>query len=591
MSFSRIKKVIRLFSGLYGNYKRGIVVLALFGVSGALLESFGVAMLIPLISHILQQPLPDAGFVTDMFSSLFSFLGIGTQLRFMVPFIAFIFIARAAAFFVSEYIRARITTDYERNTRRDLFRRLVGADWSFLLEHKLGYAENTLMVDVGKCTKLLTDTSWTLLQFSTIAIYAAIAVSISPAITLVTMGAGVLLLSVSHPLLRRNRRLSTDIVTLNKSIAHDVNESVVGFKAIKATGLHGAVVERVGVLFDMFRAARIKQQITRTVISVSAQPVAVIFILAIFVYSFFQPDFNLASFAVVVFLIQRIFLYVERVQSALLTINESVPNATALLSFTSELERRSEEESGTTPFHFDDAVAFEHVGFFYKKDRPVLFDVCFTIQKGTTLAIIGPSGVGKTTIADLLLRLITPTSGAVTVDGSPLSDIRLSDWRVNIGYVSQDLFLLNDTIFNNVRFYDDKLGESAVEEALNDAALGTTIQSLPRGIHTNVGERGVSLSAGQRQRIVLARILVRKPKLIILDEATSALDTESEQAILKVLRDLHGKVTIVIIAHRLSTVREADHLLMLEHGRIIEVGNPEELLHNKNSRFYQLHKN
>ena len=586
----RLIRVFRLFSGLYGNYKRGIVVLALFGVFGAFLESFGVAMLIPLISHILQQPLPDAGLITDVFASAIAFFDVSTQLRFILPFIVFIFIVRAGAFFVSEYIRTRITTDFERSMRRDLFRRLVNADWPFLLEHKLGYAENTLMLDVGRCTKLLADISWTLLQFSTIAIYTIVALSISFSITLVTIGAGFLLLVASHPLLRRNRRLATDIVILNKSIAHDVNESVVGFKAIKAMGLQGAAIERIGLLFDMFRVARIRQQITRSIISVTAQPAAVIFILIVFAYSFLQPGFNLASFAVVVFLIQRIFLYVERVQSALLTINESIPNATTLLLFTEELERRREEERGTQSFHFSNVITFKDVEFSYKKDRTILSGVSFSIPRGKTLAIIGPSGVGKTTIADLLLRLIAPTSGTISVDGSTLSDIRLSSWRSNVGYVSQDLFLLNDSIFNNVRFYDEHISEGDVSNALKEAALEDMIVSLPRGIHTNVGERGVSLSAGQRQRIVLARILVRKPTLLILDEATSALDTESEQAILKVLEDLRGKITIVIIAHRLSTVREADHLLMLERGCIVEAGNPEELLRNKNSKFYQLHK-
>src|SRR3989344_6881890 len=145
MLVERLIRVFRLFSGLYGNYKRGIVVLVFFGVFGALLESFGVAMLIPLISHVLQQPLPDAGFITDMFASVFSFFGFTTQLRFMLPLVATIFFVRAVALFISEYVRARISTDFTRATRRELFNNLVRANWSFLLKHRLGFAENTLM--------------------------------------------------------------------------------------------------------------------------------------------------------------------------------------------------------------------------------------------------------------------------------------------------------------------------------------------------------------------------------------------------------------------------------------------------------------
>lgn len=589
MRFLRLKKAYRIFRGLYGNYKRGIFVLAVFGIFGAFLESFGVAMLIPLISHILQEPLPDAGFITDLFSSVFNWFGFTTQLRFMLPLIAAIFIARAVALFVSDYIRARISTDFTRTKRHELFNALVRANWPFLLQHKLGHAENTIMVDVGKCTKLMTDSAWTFLQFTTAFIYLVVALTISPSITLVTIGAGAFLIIVFYPMFRRNRRLATEIVTLNKTTAHDVNEHVVGFKAIKAMGLYDTVVSRIDSLFDSFRNVQIRQQIVRSTIAVSAQPAAVVFILSVFSFAFLQPDFHIASFAVVVFLIQRIFLYVERVQSSLLTINESLPNAEVLLSFSEELEHNREKERGSKPFSFERSLRFENVCFAYDKDRPVLSDISLDIPKGNAFAVVGPSGVGKTTIADLILRLITPTSGRIVVDGMPLSDIRLSEWRSRIGYVSQDLFLLNDTIYNNVRFYDDTITAEDVDRALEDAALGDTVRSLLLGMHTNVGERGISLSVGQRQRIVLARALVRKPALLILDEATSALDTESEQAILKAISRLHGKVTVVIIAHRLSTVREADDLIVLDGGRIVESGKPEELLRDTRSHFHKLH--
>ena len=364
---------------------------------------------------------------------------------------------------------------------------------------------------------------------------------------------------------------------------------MIGFKAIKAMGLGEVAVERIGVLFDTFRAIRIKQQVARSVITVSTQPVAVIFILSIFSYAFLQPDFSISAFAVVVFLIQRLFLYIERIQSALITINESLPNAATLLSFSGQLAEHHEKEQGSFHFKFENEIIFEQVHFSYKSGQEVLSNVHVHLHKGQTLAIVGPSGVGKTTIADLLLRLIAPTSGTITVDGVSLSNIRLSEWRKNIGYVAQDLFLLNDTIYNNVRFYDEHIDESDVQRALEDAALGDMVKMLPNGMYTNVGERGASLSAGQRQRIVLARILVRKPTLLILDEATSALDTESEQAILAAIRALRGKATVVIIAHRLSTVQEADVLLVLENGSVVESGSPKDLLDNPKSRFYNLH--
>ena len=203
------------------------------------------------------------------------------------------------------------------------------------------------------------------------------------------------------------------------------------------------------------------------------------------------------------------------------------------------------------------------------------------------IGLIGPSGAGKTTTVDLLLRLFRPQSGELLIDGVNIDEMDKKSWRNNIGYVSQDIFLLNDTIENNIRFYDDSLSPKDIADATKSANIYDFIETLPDKLQTIVGERGIQLSGGQRQRIVLARILARKPSILILDEATSALDNESEHKIQEAIRDLRGKLTIIIVAHRLSTVIHSNRILVLKDGIIAEEGSPQELLNNTKSYFYK----
>ena len=186
------------------------------------------------------------------------------------------------------------------------------------------------------------------------------------------------------------------------------------------------------------------------------------------------------------------------------------------------------------------------------------------------------------------MRRLKPSGGTITVDGTPIDNVSLQEWRTNVAYVSQEFFLLNDSVLNNVRFYDHEISEGRVRQAIHAVGLTQVVEKLPQGVHTLVGERGMELSAGQRQRIALARALVRDPSILVLDEATSALDGESEQAIHETLQSLHGIMTMVIIAHRLTTVMETDKIIVVDKGKIVEEGAPADLLSNEDSYFYRL---
>jgi ATP-binding cassette subfamily C protein len=202
----------------------------------------------------------------------------------------------------------------------------------------------------------------------------------------------------------------------------------------------------------------------------------------------------------------------------------------------------------------------------------VLDGVSLTIPAGRTSAIVGPSGGGKTTIADLIIGLLTPDEGRVVVDGVPLGPERMRSWRAQIGYVVQDSFLFHDSIRANMLWADPDATDAEIWTALEQAAAADFVSALPDGLDAIVGDRGARLSGGERQRLTLARALLRKPALLVLDEATSAIDSENERKIQAAVEALHGVTTILVITHRLATIQGADNVFVIEGGRVVETG-------------------
>jgi len=244
---------------------------------------------------------------------------------------------------------------------------------------------------------------------------------------------------------------------------------------------------------------------------------------------------------------------------------------------------------GNDTFSFKKDIVFNNVSFSYAySDKKILNSLNFTLRCGEMLGIVGPSGAGKTTFVDVLLRLHEPQEGTIFIDGLPLSGISLHSWRKNIGYVSQDYFLINDSFLNNIKYYDESISREDAIEAAKMANIYDFIESSANGFDTLIGDRGLMLSNGQRQRIVIARILARKPKLLVFDEATSSLDKESEKKIQQVIENIRGKITIIIIAHRLSTIHHCNTLLVLNDGGVVESGSPDILLSDTSSYFYKV---
>ncbi|WP_165855724.1 ABCB family ABC transporter ATP-binding protein/permease [Marinobacter sp. JSM 1782161] len=223
-------------------------------------------------------------------------------------------------------------------------------------------------------------------------------------------------------------------------------------------------------------------------------------------------------------------------------------------------------------------VRFEHVGFAYRPDRPILRDIDFTLPAGTKVAVVGASGAGKSTLARLLFRFFDVDSGGIAIDGQDIRDVTQDSLRRAIGVVPQDTVLFNDSLYNNLAYGRPEATAEDVHHAARLAHLDRFIEALPEGYDTRVGERGLKLSGGEKQRVAIARVILKNPPLLILDEATSSLDSLSEQAILGALNEVSRSRTTLVIAHRLSTIRDADRILVLDQGAIVESGDHASLL-------------
>jgi subfamily B ATP-binding cassette protein MsbA len=244
------------------------------------------------------------------------------------------------------------------------------------------------------------------------------------------------------------------------------------------------------------------------------------------------------------------------------------------------LDLASEEEGagGFEIERFEDRITYDRVSFGYSGDTEVLREVSFEIKRGEVVAIVGASGAGKSTIADLLPRFYRPSAGRILIDGRDISTISLSSLRAIMGIVTQDTILFNDTVYNNIAYGMGECPEEEVVRAARAANAHEFISAMPNGYRTTIGDRGVQLSGGQRQRLAIARALLKNPQILIFDEATSSLDVESEALVQQAVDRLVKGRTTLVIAHRLSTIKNADAIIVLENGTIHQIGTHEELI-------------
>lgn len=547
----------------------------------ALGQAIGVVLLVPLLGAVGVHA---SGGVAGWTRHLFLDAGVRpTLVAVLAVYVAVN--ALSAALGVWEVVLAtRYRLEFVDHLRARLYSAVGLAEWRHLIAIRRSDVLAVLTTNIAWVGAGAYAAANLVATTIVIAAQLAAAVRVSPAMTGLGVASGVILLAIVWPLVRRSRLLGQQLVDQNVKVLAAATGFLDGLKLVKAFGrerAHVAEFERgiAGARYAQIGFARANGIAGAVQSSLTALLLGVTVYVAVRVV-----HVPLSSLLVVAFVFTRIVSQLTSTQTYIQQMASALPAFDEVLAMITNCEQAAE------PYGHDvrprprlaigSGVALDDVAFEYPSETgpiPALRGVSLEISAGETTAIAGPSGAGKTTLADIVGALITPTAGTLIVDGRPLTPEQVTRWRRSIALVPQDPFLFHDTIAANLRWARPTASDTHLLDALRLASADEFIERLPHGLDTIVGDRGARLAGGERQRLALARALLRDPDLLILDEATSSLDTENERHIRLALAALRGRTTILLIAHRLSTITQADQIIVLDGGRVIERGSWSEL--------------
>jgi len=413
--------------------------------------------------------------------------------------------------------------------------------------------------------------------------YLVVLINLSPWLLVAAVGMGGLLALVQQQILPRIRSRAVEYTELVRELVSRMTENIQGLRLLHTSGQLDIADQ---VVADQTRAVEINSRAQTRLIAVNAPiivilPIVMIAVIAALSMVFFGDRNSgvLPSLVTFVVALQRLNGTFGNLSQTLVQLKNNSANLDVLNNFLNESDKQFRHRGGLTFSSIERNIQLRNVYLRYAPElEPALTNINLILPKGQTIALVGSSGAGKSSIADLLAGLYDPTEGEILVDGTSRASFELVSWQQRLGVVSQDTFLFNASIAENIAFGTPGASRQAIKMAADQAQASRFIQALPDGFETLVGERGYRLSGGQRQRLSLARAILRDPELLILDEATSALDSESERLVQQAIDRFERKHTVLVIAHRLSTIVNADLICVLEHGRIVESGTHLNLI-------------
>jgi subfamily B ATP-binding cassette protein MsbA len=508
----------------------------------------------------------------------------GIAFRYWAAFILVAYLAKGLGSYFSSYLMTDIGQRVVRDLRDQLFRHILNQSAAFFSRRTSGQLMSRITNDVNQVQQAVSETIGDLLREGLSVIgYAVMMFYFDWRLALVCVTSAPL---VVYPLVRlgqRVRRSTRRSQEQLEHLSHLTAEAFTGHRIVKAFAAERHEAERFSAASHQLYRTNLKVTSTLSVLSPIMEFLGGVAIVALLWYGRHQiarAALTPGDFLAFIFAAFMLYTPIKRLSR----VNANLQQATAAAHRIFEmLDAHSEvqERPGARPLTgVSTGIEFRHVGFAYEDvpGKPILRDVSFSVDAGQVIAIVGLSGAGKTTLVNLLPRFYDVTSGAVLIDGIDIRDLTLKSLREQIGIVTQETVLFDDTIARNIAYSARGASASAIEEAARAAHAHEFIQNLPDRYDTRIGERGQRLSGGQRQRLAIARALLKNSPILILDEATSSLDAESELLVQDALANLMRNRTAFVIAHRLSTVRRADAIVALERGRVAEIGRHDELL-------------
>jgi ATP-binding cassette subfamily C protein len=476
-----------------------------------------------------------------------------------------------------------------RSLRLELYRNLSHADWLYLAGERSSRFSHTLLGELERVGGAISALVSLLVSAGRTIVYTIVAVALSPMLTTLTLLLGGCLSLLLLGRARLARSIGESVSDAYQELYSATGEHLAAMKLIKSHALESRQNVAYEAVSRRVETAFVAVSRNQADVSFWLQVGSIVALSAILYAALGVLMLPLATVLLLLYLFSRLLPLLAGVQRNYQSLASLLPAYARLRGALEQSERARETAAERTePFRLTLGIELRGVRFEYPdRDDAAIERLDLLLPAGQTTAIVGPSGSGKSTLADLVIGLISPTEGEVRIDGEPLTPERRRAWRSLVGYVSQDHFLFHESIRENLTIARPEATERELWDAL-ELASASFVSRLPAGLETVVGDRGLRLSGGERQRLVLARALLRNPSLLVLDEATSALDTENEERIKEAIDRLTGRMTILVIAHRLASVRMVHAIHVLEGGRLVESGSWQALLERENGRFRAL---
>ena len=556
-----------------------------------LTEGVSLLMLVPLLQLVgLDVQEGTLGRIAEFISSVFATLGMQPTLITVLGFYVLIIIIHSLLKRWENSVSLTLQYEFVVRLRQQLYEAIANTSWLFFVRSRASDFVHALTIEMER----VGATTYYLLSLLATAIvtviYILFAIKLSALTTGLVFLCGAILLLMLKGKTKIAHETGEGLSDAMNRLYAAVTEHLGGMKIAKSYGAEGRHVETFARLTEQVRQLYTDAVQNQAEVNYWFNIGSVLTLSLILFVSFQVLSIQTAGVLLLLYLFARVMPKLSSIQQNFQSFINMLPSFMRITEMQGLCEAAAEPKIDTIEeLKFQHNIRFEKVFFTYDDQgkSPVINNLNLIIKAGETTAIVGPSGAGKSTIADLIMGLISPSHGQIFVDGMKLTAEQMKSWRKQVGYVPQDTFLFHDTLRANLLWARPDAKEEEIIQSLKFAAAQEFVKGLPKGLDTILGDRGILVSGGERQRIALARALLRKPSLLILDEATSSLDSENEKRIQNAIENLHGRVTILLISHRLSTIRVADVIQVIEAGRLVESGIWDELV-AKNGKLKEL---